>query len=159
MRVLVGAVALALAGCVTPDTTPPVAIADPCSPIVLVPAADATAAERAAVIAAASMWDDVAATRFAMDDIDGAPRLAVRFASAPLAFFGAYEAERADIVLNRDLPTDALREIAMAHELGHAMGLVHVTDRDSVMNPGNVTIAPNAADAAALAALWGACPR
>jgi predicted Zn-dependent protease len=47
----------------------------------------------------------------------------------------------------------------IAHELGHAFGLVHVSPdtRPSVMNPGNTTVAPNDGDRAALEALWGTC--
>jgi hypothetical protein len=45
----------------------------------------------------------------------------------------------------------------IAHEIGHAFGLVHVTGRASVMNAGNIDVAPNAGDAADLSALWGAC--
>ncbi|HEY5949139.1 MAG TPA: matrixin family metalloprotease, partial [Kofleriaceae bacterium] len=47
--------------------------------------------------------------------------------------------------------------IVVAHELGHAFGLVHVSDRPSLMNPGNVTTPPNESDRQALAGLWGTC--
>jgi hypothetical protein len=146
-------------GCAAADGTPPVPVGDPCLSIVLALADDASAAERSAVSAAAALWADVAATRYTVEATAGAPRLAIRFASAPLAFLGIYEPERADIIVNRDLDTDELRTIALAHELGHAMGLVHASGRPSVMNAGNISVVPNAGDAGDLALLWGACPR
>jgi len=48
---------------------------------------------------------------------------------------------------------------SVAHELGHAFGLVHVpqSERTSLMNPGNISTPPTVEDQAALAALWGTC--
>ena len=80
-------------------------------------------------------------------------------AGAALAFLGAYEVERKDLVINRDIPDETTSSIAVAHELGHAFGLAHVTGRASVMNAGNGTVRPNAADALLFAQLWGTCAR
>ena len=155
-----------LSGCVGGDDGPPPALADPCAAIVLVPAAEATDGQRAAIVNAAAMWAAVAGTRMVLpgaapgnaNDATATP-IPIRFASAPLAFLGAYEVERGDLVINSDIPDETTRAITVAHELGHAFGLVHVTGRDSVMNAGNTTITPNALDATDLAARWGVCPR
>ena len=68
-------------------------------------------------------------------------------------FFNPYSGE---VLINDDLADHALA-VTIAHEVGHAFGLVHVTDRPSVMAPGNLDVEPNAEDANALAALWGPC--
>jgi hypothetical protein len=47
--------------------------------------------------------------------------------------------------------------VVIAHELGHSMGLVHVTTYESVMKSGNLTVEPQAADAQALIDIWGQC--
>lgn len=73
--------------------------------------------------------------------------MTVAFVSGPQADYGYYDAGA--ISINDALDGDAAA-IAIAHELGHSIGLVHVTDRGSVMNPGNLTIAPTAADRAAI---------
>lgn len=63
------------------------------------------------------------------------------------------------IFINDDLDGQPLA-VTVAHELGHAFGLVHVDPsvRASVMNPGNLSTPPTAADAAQVTGLWGACP-
>ncbi len=148
-------------GCTGGDDGGPVpALADPCAPVVLVPAADATDGERTAIADAAAMWGAAAATRMELagDEVgSGAQPIPIRFASAPLAFLGAYEVERSDVVVNRDIADGQTRAIVIAHELGHAFGLAHVGGRESVMNAGNTTVRPNAGDAAELVARWGTC--
>lgn len=129
---------------------------DPCLPIALVPAEDATAIERSAVASAAARWRETAAAQIEVDG-DAESRVPVRFRSASLAFYGYYEDADAAILINRDLIDPTALEIAIAHELGHAFGLLHVTGRRSVMNSGNLTVGPNSDDAAALQALWGSC--
>jgi Metallo-peptidase family M12B Reprolysin-like len=166
-----------LGGCVGAADGPVAALADPCADIVLVPSTNATDDERASIAAAADMWAAVAGTemQLAGGTADAtaataatgataataatATAIPIRFASAPLAFLGAYEVARGDLVINSDIPDEAASAITVAHELGHAFGLVHVAGRDSVMNAGNTTIAPNALDAADLAARWGLCRR
>ena len=83
------------------------------------------------------------------------------FRPASGAFYGFYDDTTATVYVNVDLADRAQRAIVIAHELGHALGLVHVSPstRASVMNPGNVTIAPDDGDRAALAAIWGSCAR
>jgi len=147
------------AGCAGPDDTPPPAMADPCLPVVLVAAAGTTDAERASLADAAGLWNAVAALHIGVEATAGATTIPVRFESAPLAFLGAYEPERQDVVVNSEIPDEPTRAIVLAHELGHAFGMAHIAGRPSVMNASNSTVAPNAADAVALAALWGTCPQ
>lgn len=130
---------------------------DPCTTIVLVPADDATADERQSIAMAVAAWRDRAGVALTTEDVPGAPRVGVLFRPAALAFFGVYERET--VVINRELTDMNARSIVVAHELGHAFGLVHVDDGTSVMRPGNLTIPPGVVDEAALSALWGACPR
>ena len=131
---------------------------DPCQPVVVVPATDATDAERAGIVAALKLWNDAAGARLTLDEIDGAPRVPISFRDAAPVFFGIYEDNVGDILINRDLDEDpAACAVTIAHELGHSFGLVHVSDKTSVMVAGNVTVPPGAVDVAALAALWGSC--
>lgn len=148
---------VAAAGCAGPDNAPPPAMADPCMPVVLVAAAGTTDAERGSLADAAGLWNAVAAVRIGVEATDGAATIPVRFESAPLAFLGAYEPERQDVVVNSEIPDEPTRAIVLAHELGHAFGMAHIAGRPSVMNASNSTVAPNAADAVALAGLWGTC--
>ena len=146
--------ALLAAACAS-DPGPAPATFDPCTPIVLVPAADASAAERASIESAIAAWRSRAGVELTTDEIEGAPHVAVLFRPAPLAFFGVYE--RDTVVINRELSDDAARSVVVAHELGHAFGLVHVSDGSSVMVPGNLKTPPGVVDEQALEKLWGAC--
>ncbi len=128
---------------------------DPCVPIVLVPADDVTAAERASIEDALRLWNDAAGTELTLGEVEGAAHVPVHFRDAPLIFLGVYE--RGSVVVNRGLTDERTRTVVLAHELGHAFGLAHVEDEGSVMVPGNATVAPGPRDAAAIAALWGAC--
>ena len=80
------------------------------------------------------------------------------FATAAPAIFGFYDGN-GDISINQELDADKAA-VTIAHELGHAFGLVHVpaSVRPSVMNPGNLSVTPTAGDRDALAAIWGTCP-
>ena len=95
----------------------------------------------------------------------GAPAVGLRadttvnviFEDAAPSFHGLYDDTSGVIYINNDLAAGESLSIVIAHELGHAFGLPHITDRPSVMNPGNLTIKPNVADQAAIEALWGNC--
>ena len=129
---------------------------DPCSAAVAAPGA--TAAQIASIDAALAGWSaqGMGVTRVAAA---GSGVLPISFRTGGESEYGYYDDAAGAIYVNVDLTDDAARAVAVAHELGHAFGLVHVplATRASVMNPGNLTIAPSAADAAAVAAVWGAC--
>ncbi len=88
------------------------------------------------------------------------PELVIEFRDAGTAFYGQYDDTAPAVYINLSVTDPTERAITIAHELGHALGLVHIApaSRISVMNPGNLTVAPNAGDAAALASEWGGCP-
>jgi hypothetical protein len=144
---------LALAACGgTADSTIDVTH-DACAPLALVAAAP-TPAQTAGISRAQDLWRS-----------HGAPAVGLRadvtvevhFDTASPAFHGLYNDETGVIYINREISDETTLSIVIAHELGHAFGLVHVTDRDSVMNPGNLTVVPNDGDRDALASLWGTC--
>ncbi|HUH04198.1 MAG TPA: hypothetical protein VML75_19505 [Kofleriaceae bacterium] len=157
MRAVVLSIALTAAACSGPGDTYLDVVFDPCESVVLTPSVDASPEERDALSAAIGWWNMVMSTRLAVAPAEGVA-LPVRFErSAPL-FHGVYLDEEGAILINRRLSGEPL-EITVAHELGHAFGLWHVEHevRTSVMNPGNLTVAPNAGDASDVAVLWGRC--
>src|SRR5687767_1802091 len=123
----------------------------------LVAADDATDAERRAIDDGAAMWRALGAYSFGGGE--GAQRIDIVFQDAAAAFHGFYDDTIGVVFINRGLDDDHQRAVTVAHELGHAFGLLHVETRarPSVMNPANLSIEPNADDAAALAELWGSC--
>ena len=143
----------ALVGCGT-ETIEPINIThDACSPLALV-SANATELQSTGMADAQALWRDRGAPSLGLR---ADTTLEVRFNDALAAFHGHYDDNESVIYINRQLTDPKTLSIVIAHELGHAFGLQHITDRDSVMNPGNLTIVPNAADQAAIEALWGHC--
>lgn len=126
---------------------------DPCAPLALVATAP-TAVQQAALGDAQTLWRDHGAPALGLR---AGATLEVRFSDAAPAFHGLYDDEQGLIYINRDIADEPTLSIVVAHELGHAFGLVHVTDRVSVMNAGNLSVVPDDADRDALAALWGSC--
>jgi Zn-dependent peptidase ImmA (M78 family) len=134
---------------------------DVCEPIALVPGAGADAAELASLDAAIEMWNALGQTRLsrATASSERSQRtLEVRFETAAAVFYGVYDDERGLVFINHRLADHEQRAVTIAHELGHAFGLFHISDRVSVMNPQNLDVEPTAEDAADLTALWGDCP-
>jgi Zn-dependent peptidase ImmA (M78 family) len=129
---------------------------DPCEPVLL-DAPGATAEQRVSIDAALVMWRALGVIGPRVEADAGTPRIEVRFEDAAAAFHGLYDDEHGIIFINAHLDSDHERAVTVAHELGHALGMWHVGDRVSVMNPGNLDVEPTAGDLAALEALWGTC--
>ena len=126
---------------------PPPPVFDACAPLAI------TGDDLATIDGAEALWNGVGVT--SLGEAGGASIPVVFQAGAAPEDYGLYAGSA--IYMNDDLDAEQ-RVIVLAHELGHAIGLVHVTDRDSVMNPGNLVITPTAADAAAVTSRWGSCP-
>jgi predicted Zn-dependent protease len=109
--------------------------------------------------AAIALWNTTGQARLAAGGDASAASIPIHFQFAASPDHGLYDGQRGVIFINDDLSGDPLA-VTLAHELGHAFGLVHVDPgaRSSVMNPGNLSTAPTAADAAQVAGLWGQCP-
>jgi hypothetical protein len=126
----------------------PMTIAHTFDPCTLSYTTTATDDQRTSIDQAIAMWN--------AHVVAGAPAVAIEFEAAAPLDYGFYDDQASTIYVNTSLD-GSKRTITLAHELGHAFGLFHVTGYDSVMNPGNETIAPNARDAIAVQALWGVC--
>lgn len=111
----------------------------------------------ASVDAAIASWSAVGMTTLSRGDGDlDEARLPIRFTAGASSEFGLYTGD--EIAINDQLTGDALG-IVIAHEIGHAFGLVHISPdaRSSVMNPRNLATGPTLDDDAAIAAIWGSC--
>jgi hypothetical protein len=127
----------------------PVAIThDACAPLTLVGASTET--QQHAIADAMAMWREQGAFGLGAGD-----EVEVRFEAAADVFHGLYDG--GVIYVNESIAEEPTLAIVIAHELGHAFGLVHVSDRVSVMNPGNLLTPPNDSDRVALQTLWGTC--
>ena len=139
------------------DTTLDI-VSDVCEPTTIIAPSDATDAQLASIDAALAMWARLGFDRIARGD-QGAQEIAIVFDDAAEIFHGLYDDEHGVVYINRALRDDHQRSVTVAHELGHAFGLLHVDPdtRISVMNPANLVVEPNEGDAAELALLWGSC--
>ena len=132
---------------------------DACAPLTVTASAP-TEAQTTAMHGAIALWREHGAPSLVPPGGDPralAPAIEIRFEDAAPPFFGLYDDERGVIYINQQITDPAALTILIAHELGHAFGLEHVTGRTSLMNPGNYAQPPTAEDEAALAALWGSC--
>jgi hypothetical protein len=150
-------VALTCIGCASQPVTTGIAF-DSCTPHV-VGAPNATAEQSASVDDAIAMWNARGVVGLSRDAAAAGDSIRIVFRDAGPADYGAYDDTTGTIFVNVEVTDRTERAITVAHELGHAFALVHVTagQRASVMNPGNLTVAPNDGDQAALDVLWGAC--
>ncbi len=145
-------------GCSGPESSGPQVLHDPCAPLRVAAAADASAEERDGIERALSLWNGALGTHLSTNAAD-ASELPVRFQDAAPVFHGLYDDQRGIVFINRDLVDAHERAVTVAHELGHAFGLPHVPaeTRASVMNPNNLAVEPTPADVAAIESLWGPC--
>jgi hypothetical protein len=147
---------------------------DPCEPAVLALDPEATAEQEAGVRAAMDLWNRDAGARLSLSRApaqavndgshDGAAApspgstvLPIRFRRAAAPSHGYFNPDTGEILINLDLKEQPM-VVAIAHEVGHAFGLIHVSGRPSVMTAGNLSVMPTEGDVAELAKLWGACP-
>ena len=146
---------LAFIGCGSPDDTIDI-VFDPCQPLTV--ATDSSDLRvRQSIEEAAALWNELAGTRLSFAETGS---ITVGLKPAPPAYFGLYDDERGVIIINENIADDRARTITLAHEVGHAMGLVHVkkdSERRSVMVPGNTETPPGDFDLQTLTAIWGAC--
>ena len=137
----------------TPATTDIEKTVDACAPLALVSAAP-TDVQNAGMDGAQQLWLDRGAPALGLR---AGATMEVRFEDAGQPFHGLYDDQEGVIYINRAIMDDAVLSIVIAHELGHAFGLAHVSGRASLMNPGNTSVGPTAEDRAAVTALWGSC--
>ena len=133
---------------------------DPCTTQVAA-AAGSSASEVASIDRALSLWNEAA--ELELERVGAPPSdtvLEVSFVPSIAALRGVYDDEAGAIMVNRAIEGEEHRALTIAHELGHAFGLLHVSpdERASLMNPGNPEVTPTPEDVGALLDLWGRCP-
>jgi len=132
----------------------------PCERLVVVVDGTASPAQQAAVGQAIALWNGIGVGNLTLTDSPGATTIPLSFKTALYAFHGVYEPEIGDVLINQALTDPHQIAVVAAHELGHAMGLVHVptSTRTSVMNPDNLQASPTLADLETVSSQWQHCP-
>jgi hypothetical protein len=145
-------------GGAAPESTTSAVSFDACRPLNLLVDEGASAVQMQGIHAAIDLWNRPAFTALEVGALPAADVavLPVHFRTAASPSHGFYNPETGEVLINNEL-TDHALAVVIAHEVGHAFGLVHVTNRPSVMAPANLDVEPNADDVNALAALWGPC--
>ncbi len=170
-------VILSTAGCIATDDVIDV-VFDPCSPTMVTVSSSVDAGETldprhvvaieqaivlwSSVLPISAKWSDASEQPSSLEvDIQPAHEPSVLFVSfrelSPI-LNGTYRDEEGEILVNNQLEENE-QAVTLAHEMGHAFGLLHVgTDsRPSVMNAGNTTTAPTVEDAELLRTMWSSC--
>lgn len=157
MRILLVVAVASVPSCSSNDDI--ATVYDPCSPLAIDVAQDITAAERQGIDGAIAAWAHVLPTRIAIGGAGTANVLPIRFEPGDTFYRAIYWDSFGLISIGRDRLAPEDYALAIAHEMGHAFGLLHVAkaDRASVMNVGNLEVVPNDEDAAAVRALWATC--
>lgn len=111
---------------------------------------------------ALAIWNEAAG--LALERVEEGPSanaIEIAFVPTIAALRGVYDDEVGTIMINRNIVADEERALTIAHELGHAFGLHHVSadERASLMNPGVVTVPPTDEDVRELVKIWGDCGR
>lgn len=142
-----------VAACSAPVEISDPVVYDPCEPVVIAPVEALSPTQAQAVHEAISLWRAVGVTALTLDGSAGTQRVPLWFKDAPALFHGVYEPRTGEVGINLKMK-DRMLAITVAHELGHALGLPHIEERESVMNPGNGTIAPTPHDERQLRDRW-----
>lgn len=129
---------------------------DPCAGLV-VSSPHATEEQLASIDRALDLWLSVGAFSLSRDPSLGWPTVEMRFDAAPHAQLGVYDDERGIIFINRDISDVRARMITIAHELGHAFGLWHVSGVASLMNEHNISTGPTLLDVEHVYGAWPSC--
>ena len=158
LKCLAAAALLCGCGAASPSQSPEI-VYDACEALRVLPGADTQEPELAGVREGLLLWQRAGVTAPRLEDAAAPSELPVTFKLAAAGFHGVYEPESGQVYVNRRLSDPQERAITVAHEVGHALGLPHVPpeERTSLMNPGNLTVAPTGEDVEALARLWGKC--
>lgn len=154
------AIALTLFCACTSDSTIAITF-DPCSPLSIVPDPQSETREVEAIEEALAYWEDVLPVRAQVGEPAPAQEgeLAILFEGGDTFYRALYLDKRGEIAISREALVPEDYSLAIAHELGHAFGLFHVPldQRPSVMNVGNLEVAPTEEDAREVSDLWEAC--
>lgn len=162
---LLAFVVVAVTGCSEGAPAGIQTVFDPCQALIIDIDVEANADQRGSVETGLGMWNTRADAALALpaslpdDDVTQPPRIPLYFDRAGTAFHGFYDDVEGIVYVNDGIVDDRARSLTVAHEIGHAFGMVHVDpdDRPSLMNPGNLSVGLTEADVATLVDMWGAC--
>jgi len=147
-----------LPACTSSDTID--TVYDPCSALTVVVDDDISDEQIAGIERAIELWGNVLPAQIT---IGSGPKardaLPIRFEPGEPFYRGMYWDAIGEISIASDRLAPKDYGLAIAHELGHAFGLLHVAknERLSVMNVGNLEIAPTEQDATNVRARWPSC--